>query len=76
MVSQSFRAGLVDLGRAHSDSEAITHAVKELRNAHLLSLSESRIDPVQSMAYSAMLNGYRKVKDHAENIAESLATKD
>ncbi|HED66637.1 MAG TPA: Na/Pi cotransporter family protein [Planctomycetes bacterium] len=59
--------------RAASDSDAITALVKELRSAHLESLSEHRVDPVASMCYSTMLNGYRKVKDHALNIAESMA---
>ena len=63
-----------NLTRATSESELITHLVKAMRNEHLESLSgsEKRIDPVLSMSYSTMLNAYRKVKDHALNIAESL----
>jgi len=61
-----------NLARATSESDSITHLVKALRNAHLESLSEDRMDPVLSMAYSTMLNAYRKVKDHALNIAESI----
>jgi phosphate:Na+ symporter len=61
-----------NLSRAVSESEAIKHAAKEMRNAHLDSLSRDRIDPNLSMSFSNMLNGYMKIRAHAKNIAESL----
>jgi len=61
-----------NLSRAVSESDAIKHAAKEMRNAHLESLSRERIDPILSMSFSNMLNGYTKIRAHAKNIAESL----
>lgn len=63
-----------NFSRALSESDAIKHTAKEMRNAHLESLSRERIDPVLSMSFSTMLNGYMKVRAHAKNIAESLET--
>ncbi len=74
MITDAFRAKAPDvLVRATSESDAVTAIVKSLRSSHVESLSDSRMEPVLSMAYSTMLNGYRKVKDHALNIAESMA---
>lgn len=73
MITQGFEQRPThNLTRAISESDLITHLVKHLRNEHLESLSEVRIDPVLSMGYSTMLNAYRKIKDHALNIAESM----
>ncbi|MCP5023000.1 MAG: Na/Pi cotransporter family protein [bacterium] len=73
MVSAGFDSRKTsNLARAVSDSESITHLVKNMRNDHLESLSQNRVDPTLSMGYSTVLNGYRKVKDHALNVAESL----
>ncbi len=75
LVTESFlNPQTRDFSRALSESDAIKHTAKEMRNAHLESLSTGRIDPIRSMAYSTMLNGYIKVRAHAKNIAESLET--
>ncbi|MFT5199094.1 MAG: phosphate:Na+ symporter, partial [Planctomycetota bacterium] len=74
-ISRSFADPKVrDLDYALTESDTIRQHIKELRNAHLELLSEARVDPQKSMAFSTILNSYRKVKDHALNIAESLAT--
>ena len=73
MISTGFRDGNPEaFANASSESSSITQLVKEMRDAHLQSLSEHKVDPIKSMSYSTMLNGYRKVKDHALNIAEAL----
>lgn len=61
------------LDQAETLGKAITEKTKELRDAHLVSLTEKKIDPLLSMTYTSMLNGYRKIKDHALNIAETVA---
>ncbi len=61
-----------NLQRATTESKAINHVAKEMRNAHLESLSKERVDPIQSMSYSTMLNAYLRVRAHAKNIAEAL----
>jgi phosphate:Na+ symporter len=59
--------------RADARSGQITRRVKEMRDSHLARLSQEKIDPVKSMSYLTILNGYRKIKDHALNIAEAQA---
>lgn len=61
------------LSKARSKGDAITHRFKELRDEHLMRLTEEKVDPLESMSYNTMLNSYRKMKDHALNIAEALS---
>jgi len=73
LVSRGFVDGRTDvLAAAQQQGDEITALVKELRSNHLESISTEKRNPVQSMSYSTMLNGYRKVKDHALNIAEAF----
>ena len=59
------------LTEAQQQGDEITALVKQLRSEHLESIISENPNPIQSMSYSTMLNGYRKVKDHALNIAEA-----
>jgi phosphate:Na+ symporter len=59
--------------KAHSIGSEITHLVKDLRDKHLDSITEEKGQPRISVAYTATLNSYRRVRDHALNIAETLA---
>ncbi|VGO20055.1 Na/Pi cotransporter family protein [Pontiella sulfatireligans] len=61
------------LGRAQTDSDVITRQMKEYRRLHLLRLSESKSSPLHSLVFTDMLNDYRRMKDHALNIAEVVA---
>jgi phosphate:Na+ symporter len=61
------------LGKAQSDSEIITRKMKEYRSLHLQRLSESKTSPLSSLVFTDMLNNYRRMKDHALNIAEVIA---
>lgn len=51
----------------------IKRMVKKLRDEHLAELEQTRIDPQISMAFTNALASYRRIKDHAQNIAEALA---
>ncbi|RKX37113.1 MAG: Na/Pi cotransporter family protein [Verrucomicrobia bacterium] len=74
MVNEAERDDTPDiLGRAESDSETVTRQMKEYRRLHLLRLSESKTSPLHSLVYTDMLNNYRRMKDHALNIAEVIA---
>ena len=74
MVNEAERNDDTDiLGRAHSDSEQITHQMKESRSHHLQRLAESKTSPLNSLVFTDMLNNYRRMKDHAFNIAEVIA---
>lgn len=59
--------------KAQSMGAAITRQVKELRDLHLEMLSQEKINPVLSMTYVSLLTNYRRLKEHALNIAEALA---
>ncbi len=59
--------------KAHSQATAITQRAKRLRDAHLARLSDARMAPQVNLAYMAMLNAYRRVRDHALNVAEAMA---
>ncbi len=61
------------LGRAQTGSEAITCQMKEYRNSHLIRLSKSTTSPLHSLVFTDMLNNYRRMKDHALNIAEVVS---
>jgi phosphate:Na+ symporter len=61
------------LGRAQTDGDAITYQMKQSRRQHLLRLSDSKTSPLNSLVFTDMLNNYRRMKDHALNIAEVIA---
>ncbi|MDH4183404.1 MAG: Na/Pi cotransporter family protein [Nitrospinota bacterium] len=60
------------LFKARPQSEAINHKIRKIRLRHISRLSETRNDPLITMVYSDMLNDYRRVKDHALNVAEEF----
>ena len=58
--------------RAISESTAITRHIKRLREDYLRKLSEQRVDPLLSITYTSLLSHYRRLKEHALNVAEAL----
>jgi phosphate:Na+ symporter len=74
MVNEAERNENADiLSLAQTDSDAITHQMKAARRQHLVRLSEIKSSPLHSLVYTDMLNNYRRMKDHAYNIAEVVA---
>jgi phosphate:Na+ symporter len=59
--------------KANTHGQEITKRVKELRDRHLEQLPQESVDPNVNIAFTATLNSYRRVRDHAKNIAEALA---
>ena len=47
--------------------------MKEYRSGHLERLGEQKSTPLESLAIADILNSYRRIKDHAFNIAEVVA---
>jgi Na+/phosphate symporter len=47
--------------------------MKESRREHLEHLQHEQVSPYLSLVYTDMLNYYRRMKDHALNIAEVVA---
>ncbi|MBL7017220.1 MAG: hypothetical protein ISR84_06660, partial [Kiritimatiellales bacterium] len=58
---------------ATAEGTAIAKLMKEIRAKHLTRLQNEEVSPYFSLAYTDMLNYYRRMKDHALNIAEVIA---
>jgi len=61
------------ISKAHSQGSTVTLYAKELRDAFLARMSDEKLDPQIVVGYTAQLNSYRRVREHALNIAEALA---
>ncbi len=61
------------LSKAQTNGEIITRQMKDYRRQHLIRLSEKKVPALKSLVYTDMLNNYRRMKDHAFNIAEVIA---
>jgi phosphate:Na+ symporter len=74
MVSTACRQNRPEVvTKAHSRGEGISHHIRRLRNQHLAEVADTRPEPLVTVIYTDMLNAYRRVKDHALNVAEALA---
>ena len=60
------------LRKANTQGAAITHFVKEYRRKHLERIGTEHTSPLKSLIFTDILNSYRRIKDHALNIAETL----
>ena len=61
------------LSQAQTKGQAITFLMKESRSKHISRVGIGHTTPLKSLIYTDMLNAYRRIKDHALNIAEVLA---
>ena len=74
MVSSAVKehnADIISKATAHGD--AITSQMKDYRDKHLARVGTESVSPLNSLIFTDMLTAYRKIKDHALNIAEALA---
>ena len=51
---------------------AVTNLMKQCRDRHLGRVGDGTVLPLMSLIYTDMLTAYRRIKDHAFNIAEVL----
>lgn len=58
---------------ATTEGTAISKRMKATRAKHLARLQNEEVSPFFSLAYTDMLNFYRRMKDHELNIAEVIA---
>ncbi len=58
---------------AITEGTAIGQLMKDSRREHLERLQKEEVSPLFSLAYTDLLNFYRRMKDHALNIAEVVA---
>ena len=61
------------LPAAETKGQVITHLMKETRSRHMERVGTGETTPLKSLIYTDMLNAYRRIKDHALNVAEVLA---
>jgi len=74
MIEEGYRQRQFEvITKARSRGEAIILRVKELRTQFLVKMSEEGTDPQIAVAYNAQLNAYRRVREHALNVAEAMA---
>ena len=73
-VNEYTKTGSKDIGTwANSESTAISKLMKDFRRQHLERLQKEEVSPLFSLVFTDMLNFYRRMKDHALNIAEVVA---
>ena len=74
LIQQAVESNNSDiLLEAANNGKNITHTFKDIRSSHLTRLENDEVSPIKSLNYIDMLNAYRRIKDHAYNIAEVLA---
>lgn len=56
----------------YAEGKAITHHFRELRNKHLQRLANEKVEPLMSVTYMNILNSFRRIRDHAVNVAEVM----
>jgi phosphate:Na+ symporter len=61
------------LNKALTENSAIRHKIKNFRVSHLNRLAAEEASPTMSLVYMDLLNSYRRMLDHAFNIAEVLS---
>ncbi len=74
MINEAVRENNTDiLTKARTQGNMITRKMKDERRDHLQRMEERRLSPLTSLIFVDALQSYRKIKDHALNIAEVLA---
>ena len=65
--------GSIDFMREiRAEDDAITHLFKDNRTEHMNRIVSGSCDVLSSIVYSDIMQSYRKIKEHAYNIAEAL----
>ncbi|MFP6615306.1 MAG: Na/Pi cotransporter family protein, partial [Candidatus Hydrogenedentota bacterium] len=74
LVNDGVRMNRVNVvSKARTQGDAITHLMKEYRSNHLERVGTKMTSPMESLAITDILNAYRRIKDHALNIAEVVS---
>jgi len=73
-INEGVREENIDiLSKAATQGDALTHLVRQCRSEHLHRVEAGHASPLKSLIFTDMLTSYRRIKDHAVNIAEALA---
>jgi phosphate:Na+ symporter len=74
MIGQALEAEDRDImSRARSEGHIIVSQFKQARNAHLARIDREHVTAAHTLIITDILQCYRKIKDHALNIAETVA---
>ena len=74
MVTEALQSRNTEImTKARSMGDALKKKAKLMRDNHIEQLSQSRVEPNINLTYTSTLNSYRRVRDHALNIAEAIA---
>jgi phosphate:Na+ symporter len=61
------------VSKAHTQGDEITHRVRDLRSLCLQDVSDVHANSTLIVMFTDAINAYRRVKDHAMNVAECMA---
>jgi phosphate:Na+ symporter len=68
------RTDLIDLTtEVHAQGHSLNRKAKAVRNEFVKRMSEERFDPQVVIAFNTQFNAYRRVREHAQNVAEAIA---
>lgn len=74
MVIEAVKEDNEDIvAKARTRGDAVTHLMKQYRANHVERVGTLHTSPMESLAVTDMLNSYRRIKDHAFNIAEAVS---
>ena len=63
----------VFMPRVISMGDEITHLMKDFRRNHLDRLEKENLPPLKTLVFTDILNAYRRMSDHGQNVAEALS---
>ena len=61
----------VDLSVVHRKSEELRQKAQTIRKNYLNRVAKGKLDPLSSLTYSDMVVAIRKIRSHAQNVAEA-----
>jgi phosphate:Na+ symporter len=66
------KSGHALLTEIQGQGRGVTRKVKEIRDTFMRRMSEEKFDPQVVIALNTQLNAYRRVREHAQNVAEAI----
>jgi phosphate:Na+ symporter len=74
LINEGVKLNNLDVvSKARTQGDTITHLMKEYRSNHLERVGTDHMSPLESLVTTDILNAYRRIKDHALNIAEVVS---
>jgi phosphate:Na+ symporter len=57
----------------HARGQSLNRKAKEVRDEFVKQMSQAKYDPQIVIAFNTQFNAYRRVREHAQNVAEAIA---